>query len=228
MGENLRRPFCFCGGLGEEAVIFSGASGAGVSTLGKAVTRVLDITWVDVDDHFWVKTDPPFAEKRAPQQRMSSMEKSLGTGCWVLSGSCPNWGDEVTQAAQIFVFVSLQNEIRMQRLLERERARFGDRIDPSGDLHETNIGFMSWAASYEDPSFSGRSRAQHECWMAAQVAPILRVDSAAALDDLVVEVLEAIWTCHGLVPLRVLNYAAIRSKANGLFQPNAECLRRGL
>lgn len=36
------------------------------------------------------------------------------------------------------------------------------------------------------------------------------------------------WTCHGLVPLQVLSYAAIRSKAKGLFQPNAECLRRGL
>ena len=37
-----------------------------------------------------------------------------------------------------------------------------------------------------------------------------------------------IWTCHGLMPLRLLIYAAFASKAKGLFQPKAECLRRGL
>ena len=38
----------------------------------------------------------------------------------------------------------------------------------------------------------------------------------------------AAWTCHGLVPPQVLVYATFRSKATGLFQPSAECLRRGL
>jgi cation:H+ antiporter len=37
-----------------------------------------------------------------------------------------------------------------------------------------------------------------------------------------------IWTCTGLMPLRFLVYAAFASKASGLFQPKAECLRRGL
>ena len=36
------------------------------------------------------------------------------------------------------------------------------------------------------------------------------------------------WTCHGSVPIRCSRYAAFRSKAMGLFQPKAECLRRGL
>lgn len=36
------------------------------------------------------------------------------------------------------------------------------------------------------------------------------------------------WTCHAFVPLRLLTYAAFASKAKGLFQPRAECLRRGL
>ena len=36
------------------------------------------------------------------------------------------------------------------------------------------------------------------------------------------------WTCPVFVPLRLLTYAAFASKAKGLFQPSAECLRRGL
>jgi len=40
--------------------------------------------------------------------------------------------------------------------------------------------------------------------------------------------LHGVWTCHAFVPLRLLTYAAFASKAKGLFQPSAECLRRGL
>ncbi len=36
------------------------------------------------------------------------------------------------------------------------------------------------------------------------------------------------WSCRVFVPLRVLVYATLRSKATGLFPPNAEWRRRGL
>jgi hypothetical protein len=36
------------------------------------------------------------------------------------------------------------------------------------------------------------------------------------------------WACPVFVPLQVLVYATFRSKATGLFQPNAEWRRRGL
>lgn len=38
----------------------------------------------------------------------------------------------------------------------------------------------------------------------------------------------AYWICPVFVPLQVLVCAALRSKATGLFHPNAECRRRGL
>jgi len=40
--------------------------------------------------------------------------------------------------------------------------------------------------------------------------------------------LSHLWTCPVFVPLQVLVYATFRSKATGLFQPNAEWRRRGL
>lgn len=39
---------------------------------------------------------------------------------------------------------------------------------------------------------------------------------------------DTVWTCRGFVPVRFSCYAALRSKATGLFQPNAECRRRRL
>ncbi len=41
-------------------------------------------------------------------------------------------------------------------------------------------------------------------------------------------VLRKKWTCRVLLPPRLLIYAALASKAKGLFQPRAECFRRAL
>ena len=40
--------------------------------------------------------------------------------------------------------------------------------------------------------------------------------------------MHADWSCHVFVPPPLLVYATWRSKAKGLFPPNAECRRRGL
>jgi len=47
-------------------------------------------------------------------------------------------------------------------------------------------------------------------------------------EETVSELASRFWTCRALVPLQVLVYATFRSKATGLFQPNAEWRRRGL
>ena len=39
---------------------------------------------------------------------------------------------------------------------------------------------------------------------------------------------DAVWACPVLVPPQVLFWASFRSKATGLFHPNAESRRRGL
>ena len=50
--------------------------------------------------------------------------------------------------------------------------------------------FLEWARGYDDPSFGGRSRAVHEQWLAERRQPVLRLDSAAAPEALVAEVLQ--------------------------------------
>ncbi|MCK0122612.1 hypothetical protein MWU61_18825 [Loktanella sp. F6476L] len=47
-------------------------------------------------------------------------------------------------------------------------------------------------------------------------------------EQIIAMIKEQEWTCRAFVPPQVLVYAAFRSKATGLFQPSAECRRRGL
>ena len=46
---------------------------------------------------------------------------------------------------------------------------------------------MTWAAGYEVPDFPGRSRTLHEAWMTTFSGPVVRVDTARPVDELVAE-----------------------------------------
>ena len=117
------------------------------------------------------------------------MHSALGTGCWVLSGSCGSWGGEITDQADLIVFLYTPTNIRMERLKNRESERFGARIQPGGDMHRIHEAFIEWAKSYDDPCFGGRSLAGHEHWMSQQTAPILRLDGTLPVSRLLREVM---------------------------------------
>ena len=49
--------------------------------------------------------------------------------------------------------------------------------------------FRDWARGYDDPTFTGRSRAGHEAWLGSLEKPLLRLDSARPTAQLVDAVL---------------------------------------
>lgn len=166
-------------------VYITGAAGAGVTTLGQALAARLAIGHVDIDDHYWVPTDPPYMVKRSPQERVRLIAQALDGGGWVLTGSFIGWGDALVGDVDLVVFVHTPTPVRMARLLDRERARHGARIEPGGDMFRIHAAFRDWASHYDDPDFAGRNRAKHEAWLKVQKAPVLRVDGTGRLDGLV-------------------------------------------
>ena len=65
-----------------------GASGAGVTTLGRALADTLGLPHHDTDDYYWRPTDPPYRETRSIPDRLRLMhELFLPRPSWVLSGS---------------------------------------------------------------------------------------------------------------------------------------------
>jgi hypothetical protein len=88
--------------------------------LGQHLALLLDLQHVDVDDYYWLPTNPPFTTKRPPNERVSLMHRELGEDDWVLSGSCINWGDALIAHADLIVFVVTPTPIRLERLAARE------------------------------------------------------------------------------------------------------------
>ena len=172
----------------------TGASGCGVTTLGAALGALLGIPHLDVDDAYWAPTDPPFTTKRPPEARVALLRSQMAEG-WVLSGSLNSWGDALVADVDLIVFLTAPTALRLDRLRARERALFGVRIDPGGDMHATHLAFLDWAGCYDDPSFYGRNRARHDAWLAARPAPMLRLDGGRPVGALATDVLDAVSAC---------------------------------
>lgn len=163
-----------------------GASGSGTTTLARALSSRWSVPHADADDYFWHPTTPPFRRKRPPEQRIALMEQVfVPREAWVLSGSMTGWGESVVARCAAIVFLTLDPAERMGRLDARERVR---REGQEHDIPSWEE-FRTWAAGYDDPAFTGRSRAAHEAWLARIDRPVLRLDSARPVEELVETVL---------------------------------------
>lgn len=155
----------------------TGASGSGTSTLGRALAARLGVPQHDTDDAYWLPTDPPYLRCRPVPDRLQLLEQWLdATPGWALSGSLAGWGDPAIPRFSLVIFLLTPTVERMWRLHRRESLRFGAAIEPGGAQHEEHLAFIDWAGRYDDPGFTGRSRHQHEAWLAALPCPVLRLD----------------------------------------------------
>ncbi len=164
----------------------TGASCAGVSTLGSALSERFGVPCWDVGDFYWMPTDPPFRVKRPPEDRVHMIRsRQAESAGWVLAGSLVHWGDAAIQNVDLIVFLRTSTAVRLQRLDQREAVRHGNRILEGGDMHESHLAFRQWASQYEDPAFDGRSLILHRKWLAAQQAPVLQLSGESPLAQLV-------------------------------------------
>ena len=175
-------------------VHITGASGAGVTSLGRALADALAISHHDTDDYFWRPTNPPYREMREVADRLRLMgEVFLDRSDWVLSGSLDGWGDPIIPHLDLVAFLYVPTPIRLERLRAREARRFGtDAVAPSGLQHEQAEKFIEWASHYDDGTREGRNLARHQAWLATLPCRVLRLDGCRPLEDLVKEVCRTI------------------------------------
>jgi adenylate kinase family enzyme len=161
-----------------------GASGSGTTTLGRALARRLAFTHLDTDDFYWLPSDPPFqhVRERGARQALLGAALSREPG-WVLSGSLCGWGDGFIPLFDLVVFLWIPPEVRMARLRERERTRYGAAIDPGGPSYEASQAFLAWAAGYDETlQPPERCRRLHEDWLAGLPCPVVRFQDATPVE----------------------------------------------
>ncbi|WP_339313851.1 AAA family ATPase [Paenibacillus sp. FSL M7-0896] len=165
-----------------------GASGAGTTTLGKALAARLPHVHLDSDDYFW---EQKYTKQSVVAERLNKLQADMARNePWILSGAVCGWGDSLRDTFDLVIFLWIPEEIRLERLRAREYERYGDEGLPGGDKYEDVESFIDWAALYDTGGMEIRSRMLHEEWMAGLSGDLLRLEGDLTVEERVEAVLQ--------------------------------------
>ena len=174
-------------------ILVTGASGAGCTTLARALATALAAPVHDTDDYLFVPTMPPFRQYRPEAALQLMRELFLGRSEWVLSGGIDGWADEVAPLLDFVVFLRVPTELRLERLRARERRAFGPRaLAPGGWRAQDFEQFLAWAAHYDDGAAYGRNFPRQRAWLATLSTRVMEVDGTREIEELVSQVLDVL------------------------------------
>ena len=170
MGENCKF----------DKIHIMGASGSGATSLASALCGRLSRTHFDSDDYFWKNK---YSEAWPSEVRLKNLAGELAkVENWILSGAIIDWGNPLIPLFDLVVFLSVPDEIRIRRLINREKERYGESILPGGEKHRDFVEFIEWAKRYEDGGTEVRSRYQQEQWLEDLSCPVLRIDGESSIE----------------------------------------------
>lgn len=161
-----------------------GASGSGTTTLGEELSKELGFCHLDTDDYFWLKTDPPYTTKRPVEDRIKMLTKDISNNDkWILTGSLCGWGDVFIPYFDLVIYLRIPKEIRMKRLLERKKIRYGSKIEIGNEMYDAHREFMEWASKYDDGDLDIRSKKLHYQWLEKLNCKVLRIEDDIEIKD---------------------------------------------
>ncbi len=170
----------------------TGASGSGVSTLGKALAAATGAVQLDTDSFYWLPVEPLFTQKRPAEGRLRLIREAFaeaGPRGWILSGSISEWGRPLVPLFDLVVFLRTPSALRVERLHAREIERYGaDAIAPGSTRHQQYTDFLQWAADYDLGTVAGRNLARHEEFLTHLTCPVLRLNGSEPVAALVAKV----------------------------------------
>ena len=179
-------------------IIVFGAPGAGTSTVGRALAKALGYSHIETDDISGEMIDePPFRISYTTGERIARLNAAIARcGHFVISGSMWDWGDSFIPLFDLAVFITTPTNILLARLAQREQARYGERICDGGDMHDRYQAFVAWAKTY-DTDNPDRSLKLHEQWIATLPCPVLRINGALPVADIVARISEQLTEAKG-------------------------------
>ena len=94
-----------------------------------------------------------------------------------------SWGEQWKSACDLYVFLTLDPKIRMQRIIDRENDRYGDDLKTDSVVRQTSKDFLQWCRGYDDPNFWSQCASRHENWINELKGEVLRLDGDLTLEE---------------------------------------------
>ncbi|MEN0056833.1 MAG: AAA family ATPase [Mucilaginibacter sp.] len=174
-------------------ILIMGASCAGSTTLGAALSQKLNCPVFDTDEYFWEKSVIPFTVRRDPELRNKMiLSDTAKQDNWIITGSMVSWGNVWLHTFDLVVFLYIPHHIRMQRLKAREVQRYGNQIFTDPVRAKLYQEFIQWASGYDDNTTNGRTLQVHETWLSKIKCPVLQIRGDTTVDERIERVLQKI------------------------------------
>jgi len=162
-----------------------GGSGTGKSTLAKFISEKENSIWIDTDRYLW--KDESFTENYPIEKRIEMYEKDMESNDeYVVSGSVFSWNPNGFSNRDLFVFLYLDEEMRMERLRKREIRRNNPKKTWTDEDGNNTNEFLEWCKTYlkeQDKTMIGTYAAQYYEMELAK-SPIVKLDSSQTVEEL--------------------------------------------
>jgi adenylate kinase family enzyme len=169
------------------------ASGVGTSTLGKALAEKLNYYHFDTDEYYWLPPQYSFTQSRERAERQNLLMRDLMKhDNWILSGSLCGWGDIFIPSFDVVIYLWIPKNIRIKRLIQREKRIYGEDIEPGGKKYNQFLEFIEWASQYEDGGIDIRSKALHQEWLSSLTCPVVRLEGDLSVQERVNSIIKVI------------------------------------
>lgn len=150
-------------------IIIFGANGSGKTTLGRELAGLLGFRHMDIEDYYFEKSEIPYTVKRSRKDCLELMLFDIEKyGSFVITAVTGDFGDEIQRLYKLAVGITAPHEVRMSRIKQRSREKYGDRVCKGGDMYEQEQQFFDFAAAR---SLSGIGE-----WAETLTCPVMYVD----------------------------------------------------
>lgn len=165
-------------------ILIMGSPGAGKTTLGKAVAETLGFRFVDIDDYIWDKnTEIPFTKMYGKAEKIRNLTDAISDcECFVMAGSMTSFHEYFDPFFELVVHMNADENLRQQRVHERELNIYGARILQGGDMFEEHRKFLDDVKGY-DRGFGGCTLREHEEWLSSLSCKKLYLDGSETLEN---------------------------------------------
>lgn len=159
-------------------IVLCGGNGAGKSTLGKELAKRLNIRFMDIEHYYFPVSNADYAYGCSRTQEEVTallLEDMKRTDDFVLAAVKADYSPEISRMFTHAVYIDVPKEVRMNRIRQRSFLKFGERMQPGGDLFEREQRFFDLVQNRTDEPILK--------WIDSMEIPMIRIDGLRSVEE---------------------------------------------
>lgn len=159
-------------------IALCGGNGAGKSTLGKELAKRLNIRFMDIEQYYfpYSNTDYAYGCSRTQEEVTALLLDDMKhTDDFVLAAVKADYSPAISRMFTHAVYIDVPKEVRMNRIRQRSFQKFGERMQPGGDLFEREQCFFDLVQNRTDEPILK--------WMDSMGIPVIRIDGLRSVEE---------------------------------------------